>query len=65
MRQMQFLVLGGLGFLGLGLPDEEVAEWGPILKQALPALSTGIWWTYIFPWFGTVSHGNWFYLCWS
>jgi peptide/nickel transport system permease protein len=42
------LVLGGLGFLGLGLPDE-VAEWGHDLKQALPALSTGIWWTTLFP----------------
>jgi peptide/nickel transport system permease protein len=42
------LVLGGLGFLGLGLPDE-VAEWGHDLKQALPALSTGIWWTTFFP----------------
>ena len=42
------LVLGGLGFLGLGLPDE-VAEWGHDLKQALPALSTGIWWTSLFP----------------
>jgi peptide/nickel transport system permease protein len=44
------LVLGGLGFLGLGLPDE-VAEWGHDLKQALPALSTGIWWTTFFPGF--------------
>jgi peptide/nickel transport system permease protein len=42
------LVLGGLGFLGLGLPDE-VAEWGHDLKLALPALSTGIWWTTLFP----------------
>jgi peptide/nickel transport system permease protein len=42
------LVLGGLGFLGLGLPDE-IAEWGHDLKQALPALSTGIWWTTLFP----------------
>lgn len=42
------LVLGGLGFLGLGLP-EEVPEWGHALKEALPDLSTGIWWTTIFP----------------
>jgi peptide/nickel transport system permease protein len=42
------LVLGGLGFLGLGLP-EEVAEWGHDLKQALPELSIGIWWTTLFP----------------
>lgn len=42
------LVLGGLGFLGLGLP-EEVPEWGHDLKQALAALPTGIWWTTLFP----------------
>ncbi|MCA2711419.1 MAG: ABC transporter permease [Microcystis sp. M015S2] len=42
------LVLGGLGFLGLGLP-EEVAEWGHDLKEALADLSTGIWWTTLFP----------------
>jgi peptide/nickel transport system permease protein len=42
------LVLGGLGFLGLGLP-EEVAEWGHDLRQALEALPTGVWWTALFP----------------
>jgi peptide/nickel transport system permease protein len=42
------LVLGGLGFLGLGLPDE-VPEWGHDLRQALDALPTGIWWTALFP----------------
>jgi peptide/nickel transport system permease protein len=42
------LVLGGLGFLGLGLP-EEIPEWGHDLREALPALSTGIWWTTFFP----------------
>ncbi|MBE9031456.1 ABC transporter permease [filamentous cyanobacterium LEGE 11480] len=43
------LVLGGLGFLGLGLPDE-VAEWGHDLRGALDALATGgIWWTALFP----------------
>lgn len=42
------LVLGGLGFLGLGLP-EDVPEWGYDLKQALEALPTGIWWTTFFP----------------
>lgn len=45
------LTLGGLGFLGLGLPDE-VAEWGRDLREALDALSTGgIWWTAFFPGF--------------
>jgi peptide/nickel transport system permease protein len=42
------LVLGGLGFLGLGLP-EETPEWGYDLKEALQALPTGIWWTTLFP----------------
>ncbi|MFM8524366.1 MAG: ABC transporter permease [Cyanobacteriota bacterium] len=42
------LVLGGLGFLGLGLP-ETVPEWGGDLQQALTALPTGIWWTAVYP----------------
>jgi peptide/nickel transport system permease protein len=42
------LILGGLGFLGLGLP-EEVPEWGHDLKEAMPDLSIGIWWTTLFP----------------
>ena len=42
------LILGGLGFLGLGLP-EEVPEWGHDLKEAMPDLSVGIWWTTLFP----------------
>lgn len=42
------LVLGGLGFLGLGLP-EQTPEWGHDLRQALDALPTGIWWTALFP----------------
>lgn len=44
------LTLAGLGFLGLGVP-ENVPEWGHDLKQALDVLSTGanIWWTTVFP----------------
>lgn len=42
------LTLGGLGFLGLGLP-EDVPEWGHDLRQALDALPTGVWWTALFP----------------
>ncbi|MDY7013139.1 MAG: ABC transporter permease [Cyanobacteriota bacterium] len=41
-------ILGGLGFLGLGLP-EDVPEWGHDLKLALDALPTGVWWTTLFP----------------
>ena len=42
------LILGGLGFLGLGLP-ESVPEWGSDLNLALSALPTGIWWTALYP----------------
>lgn len=42
------LILGGLGFLGLGLPPE-IPEWGHDLKLALDALPTGVWWTALFP----------------
>lgn len=42
------LILGSLGFLGLGLP-EDVPEWGHDLRLALDALPTGIWWTALFP----------------
>ncbi len=42
------LVLGGLGFLGLGLP-ESIPEWGGDLNMAMASVSTGIWWTPLFP----------------
>ena len=42
------LVLGSLGFLGLGVPAD-VPEWGSDLNLALVALPTGIWWTALFP----------------
>ncbi len=42
------LILGGLGFLGLGLPPE-VPEWGHDLRLALDALPTGVWWSATFP----------------
>ncbi|KGG11265.1 MULTISPECIES: ABC transporter permease [Prochlorococcus] len=42
------LVLGGLGFLGLGLP-ETIPEWGSDLNMALDAVPIGIWWTALFP----------------
>ena len=42
------LVLGGLGFLGLGLP-ESIPEWGADLNMALIAIPTGVWWTALFP----------------
>ena len=42
------LVLGGLGFLGLGIPSS-IPEWGSDLSLALAAVPTGIWWTALFP----------------
>ena len=42
------LILGGLGFLGLGLPPE-IPEWGYDLRLALDALPTGVWWSATFP----------------
>ncbi len=42
------LILGGLGFLGLGLPPE-IPEWGHDLRLALDALPTGIWWSATVP----------------
>jgi len=42
------LVLGALGFLGLGLP-ETIPEWGSDLNLALDAIPVGIWWTALFP----------------
>ena len=44
------LVLGSLGFLGLGVPAN-VPEWGSDLNLALTALPAGIWWTALFPGF--------------
>ena len=42
------LVLGSLGFLGLGVPAD-IPEWGGDLNLALSALPIGIWWTALFP----------------
>ena len=42
------VVLGSLGFLGLGVPAD-IPEWGSDLNLALTALPTGIWWTALFP----------------
>ena len=42
------LVLGSLGFLGLGVPAD-VPEWGSDLNLAMSALPTGVWWTALFP----------------
>jgi peptide/nickel transport system permease protein len=43
------LTLAGLGFLGFGIQPTEAAEWGYDLKQSLSDVTSGIWWTSIFP----------------
>ena len=43
------LTLAGLGFLGFGIEPTAAAEWGYDLKQALSDVTSGIWWTSIFP----------------
>jgi peptide/nickel transport system permease protein len=43
------LTLAGLGFLGIGISSNAGAEWGYDLNRALSDLSSGIWWTTVFP----------------
>jgi peptide/nickel transport system permease protein len=43
------LTLAGLGFLGFGIQPTSAAEWGYDLKQSLSDVTSGIWWTSIFP----------------
>ncbi|MCZ2858396.1 ABC transporter permease [Blastococcus sp. VKM Ac-2987] len=43
------LTLAGLGFLGFGIEPTAAAEWGYDLKQSLSDVTSGIWWTSIFP----------------
>src|SRR5919205_2253005 len=43
------LTLAGLGFLGFGIEPTAAAEWGYDLNAALADVSSGIWWTSVFP----------------
>jgi peptide/nickel transport system permease protein len=43
------LTLAGLGFLGFGIEPSEAAEWGYDLNKALSDVTSGIWWTSLFP----------------
>src|SRR4051795_11916134 len=43
------LTLAGLGFLGFGIQPTAASEWGYDLKQSLADVTSGIWWTSIFP----------------
>ncbi|UAJ77753.1 ABC transporter permease [Leifsonia sp. ZF2019] len=43
------LTLAGLGFLGFGIEPTAAAEWGYDLNKALSDVTSGIWWTAVFP----------------
>ncbi len=43
------LTLAGLGFLGFGIEPTAAAEWGYDLQKALSDVTSGIWWTSLFP----------------
>jgi len=43
------LTLAGLGFLGFGIEPSAASEWGYDLNKALSDVTSGIWWTSLFP----------------
>ncbi|MGW9113579.1 ABC transporter permease [Microbacterium sp. NPDC055683] len=43
------LTLAGLGFLGFGIQPTAAAEWGYDLNRSIEDVTSGIWWTSIFP----------------
>lgn len=43
------LTLAGLGFLGFGIEATSAAEWGYDLNRAVGDVTSGIWWTSVFP----------------
>ena len=43
------LILAGLGFLGFGIEPTAAAEWGYDLNKSLSDVTSGIWWTSLFP----------------
>ena len=43
------LTLAGLGFLGFGIEPSQAAEWGYDLNKAMSDVTSGIWWTSVFP----------------
>jgi peptide/nickel transport system permease protein len=48
------LTLAGLGFLGFGIEPTAAAEWGFDLNKSLADVTSGIWWTSLFPGFAIV-----------
>ena len=43
------LTLAGLGFLGFGIEPTAAAEWGYDLNKSISDVTSGIWWTSVFP----------------
>jgi len=43
------LTLAGLGFLGFGIEPTSAAEWGYDLNKSVSDVTSGIWWTALFP----------------
>lgn len=43
------LILAALGFLGFGIEPTSAAEWGYDLNKSLSDVTSGIWWTSVFP----------------
>lgn len=43
------LTLAGLGFLGFGIEPTAASEWGFDLNKAISDVSSGIWWTSLYP----------------
>ncbi len=43
------LTLAALGFLGFGIEPTAAAEWGFDLNKSISGVTSGIWWTSIFP----------------
>jgi len=43
------LTLAGLGFLGFGIEPTSAAEWGYDLNRSISDVTSGIWWTALFP----------------
>ncbi len=43
------LTLAGLGFLGFGIEPTAAAEWGYDLNKAISDVTSGIWWTSVYP----------------
>lgn len=43
------LTLAGLGFLGFGIEPTAAAEWGYDLQRSIADVTSGIWWTAVFP----------------